>query len=173
MASVKFGGPLPAIMAGGARVSPRPFGQAEVMGNVDQSAARDAIMKHIGAQLEQAARAGTLLQTASSPSLASNVAAAASAELKASVSVTMLNVSFSDEDLAALKNPPAAALGTAPTMAGAMPGPIPPGTHVQVSWTDGRTYGAVVRSFNGSQYEIAWDGATTTAWAPLSAVRPG
>lgn len=172
MAMVKFGGPLPTIMAGGVRVSPRPFGQAEVMGNVDQGAARSAIMKHIGAHLEQAARVGSLLQSASSPSLASHVAAAASADLKASVSVMMLNVSFSDDDLAALKNPPAVALGTAPTVPGAPLGPIPPGTHVIVSWTDGRTYGAVVRSFNGSQYEIAWDGATATAWAPLSAVRP-
>ena len=55
--------------------------------------------------------------------------------------------------------------------AAAAPGAIPPGSHVFATWTDGQTYGASVRGFDGTNYEIAWDGGSAVAWVPASAVR--
>jgi hypothetical protein len=52
----------------------------------------------------------------------------------------------------------------------APPGPLPAGTAVSVTWSDGQSYPATVRGFNGTHYEIAWDGGAG-AWVAPSAVR--
>jgi hypothetical protein len=53
----------------------------------------------------------------------------------------------------------------------AAPGPVAAGTPVSVTWSDGRSYPATVRGFNGTHYEIAWDGGSGGAWVPAAAVR--
>jgi hypothetical protein len=46
------------------------------------------------------------------------------------------------------------------------PGAHPPGTRVLVQWTDGGSYPATVRHFNGTNYQIAWDNGATSWLAP-------
>ena len=60
-----------------------------------------------------------------------------------------------------------------PVVTAGAPGAIGPGSHVLATWTNGQTYGASVRGFDGTNYEIAWDNGGAVAWIPASAVRQG
>jgi hypothetical protein len=68
-------------------------------------------------------------------------------------------------------SPPAggAPVGYSPPMGGGAPGyngepNFHPGQHVRAQWTNGNWYGARILSFNGSQYEVAWDDGSPNLW---------
>lgn len=93
------------------------------------------------------------------------IVAKADAELRsmgAAVQVGSWNLSFSDEDAARLKSAPRRAPAAAqPTL-----NLLAAGARVVATWTDGRAYPATVRGFNGTHYEIVWDGGASSAWIP-------
>lgn len=61
---------------------------------------------------------------------------------------------------------PLGSLEPEPTYAGAHP----PGTRVLAAWTDGAFYPAVVRHFNGTNYEVAWENGQSQ-WLPPGRVK--
>lgn len=170
---VQFGGALATIVdpKTGVQLHPRCMGNASLSGPTDEPALKSCIIKHVGLQLVTALKAGqSFQQAAAGASLASAVGAAVSAELGTSVSIGLLNVNVGDDDLAALRGGGPASIAQAQTTAA--PAVLGPGSRVIATWQDGRSAPATIRSFNGTQYEIMWDGATQATWVPVSAVRP-
>jgi hypothetical protein len=173
MNELRFGGAIATILDPhtSLQLHPRCMGMATLSAPTDEATVRTSITNHVAQQLTNAMRSGkSFNQAAIDPSLASLVAAAVSAELHISVSITMLNVTISDDEQAALRSGGATAVATAATTTA--PAVIGPGSRVIATWQDGRQFPATVRSFNGTQYEIMWDGQSTTTWVPANAVRP-
>ncbi len=170
---IQFGGALATIIdpKTGVQLHPRCMGNASLSGPTDESALRACVIKHVGLQIQTALKTGQSFQQATvGAMLASAVGAATSAELGASVSIGLLNVVVSDDDLAALRGGGPASVAQAATTAA--PAVLGPGSRVIATWQDGRSAPATIRSFNGTQYEIMWDGGTSTVWVPANAVRP-
>jgi hypothetical protein len=171
--NVQFGGGLATILEPktGVQLHPRCMGNASVLGAADETTVKASIIKQVGLQIIAAMKLGqTFQQSIAGASLASAVGAAVSAELATSVQITLLNVMVGDDELAALRGGGPMSIAQNPTTAA--PAVIGPGSRVIATWQDGRSAPATVRSFNGTQYEIMWDGATTTTWIPANAVRP-
>jgi hypothetical protein len=101
MPSIKFGGSIGSVRDAktGAVVSPRAFGSATVTGPEVEPLAKPAILRAIAEQLA----ASSSLVTAATMIDHAAVGAAASAAVGSPVTIDMLNVAFSEEDLAALR----------------------------------------------------------------------
>ena len=87
--------------------------------------------------------------------LARTIEAAVNASLgPGMIQITDFQLIFPPEDLEAMR-----------------PVGFAPRTRVLATWSDGRTFPATVRSFNGTQVEIVWDGSTESTWLPAASVR--
>lgn len=171
--NVQFGGGIATILEPktGVQLHPRCMGNASVLGAADDATVKAAIIKHVGLQIQQAMKMGqTFQQAIAGASLGSAVGAAVSAELATSVQIMLLNVTVSDDEIAALRGGGPMSVATAGTTAA--PAVLGPGSRVIATWQDGRSAPATIRSFNGTQYEIVWDGSPTSTWVPANAVRP-
>jgi hypothetical protein len=103
MPSVKFGGPVGVVRdpVSGAMVRPQAAGEATAEG--EEAAIQQAILRAITDTLATA-KASLLKIAAAEEKLSVRVAAAASAALGSPVEIATLDLSFSDEDLKALKS---------------------------------------------------------------------
>ncbi len=102
----------------------------------------------------------------------------------AALRIMNLQVTLTEEDMAALQKAQVASMGvragkaiTEPQPAMAVPesvpnGPLPPGTRVIATWSDGKAYPGQVKNFDGKNYELVWEGSAAIAWVPAAAVRP-
>jgi len=155
-----FGGPLQefADPATNVMTSPRCYGKGALDGPDLE------FLKHRANQLILNFASQTLAENATGSLLAIDsvlfgraVEATINAELSAegsSVQIMELHLNFTEEDQAAM-----------------MSSALVPGARVLATWSDGRTFPATVRSFNGSMYEVVWVGGQGSAWVPASAVR--
>ncbi len=190
MSEFQFGGPLGAIFDSQTKltVNPRCLGSATVPFEANDqfvAAARPVILKHVLMMVQQATQSGkSIMAATASPDLAA-IAGAAGAELGVQLQIGMVNVNFSEEDRDAYIR--ATNAGAAANRAAAMAkmnapaAPAPPafstttfsaGARVMATWQDGRAFPATVRSFNGTHYEVVWDGATESTWIVPENIRP-
>jgi hypothetical protein len=155
----------PAVFAA---ASAAPGGEAAIV-----ATAQALVGKHLGAAIRAVVDAGTplskLLQK--TPEVCSAAVAKVNDELRAAGAVVQIgsfNLNFSDGDRDRLKGAVAAlaAERSAKPQAVERPGPLASGTHVDATWTDGRSYPGTVRGFNGTHYEVVWDGSASSAWVP-------
>jgi hypothetical protein len=104
MATVKFGGPVGVVRdpVSSAMVRPQAAGEATVEGDATEEAAQQAILRAVSDTLAKAK--ASLIKIAEAPELATRVAAAASEALGAKVEISTFELTFSDDDLKALKS---------------------------------------------------------------------
>lgn len=115
MNELRFGGAIGTIQdpQTGIQIHPRCMGQATLSVPTNETTVRASITQHVAEQLEVAMRSGkSFAQAANDTSLANKVAAAVSAQLHISVSITILNVMISDDEQAALRSGATTAVGT-------------------------------------------------------------
>ncbi len=103
----------------------------------------------------------------------------------AGLRIMTLQVTLTEEDMATLQKAQVAsamamraakAAGDAPTAPQPVfspSGPLPPGTRVIATWSDGKSYPGQVKNFDGTNYELVWEGSAAIAWVPAASVRPG
>jgi len=187
---IRFGSSLAAVdPALGLSVAPRCFGEAEVqitdanawhaavaqMGGEEATspAIQQAITKALAAVFGELVGANGVMKTISdTPALIQRTNEGASRALASwgvAVSIGSLNVNLGDEDMNHIRRLSAEAAAKKR----AAHAQLSPGTHVIARWTDGREFGATIRGWNGTYYEIVWDGGTASAFLPKESVRIG
>lgn len=104
MATVKFGGPVGVVRdpVSSAMVRPQATGEATVEGDAADDVVQQAILRAVSDTLAKAK--ASLLKIAEAPELATRVAAAAGEALGTKVEITSFVLTFSDDDLKALKS---------------------------------------------------------------------
>ncbi len=103
----------------------------------------------------------------------------------ASLRIMTLQVTLTEEDMATLQQAQVASAmamraakaaeeraPTAPQPVFSPGGPLPPGTRVIATWSDGKSYPGQVKNFDGTNYELVWEGSAAIAWVPAASVRP-
>ena len=189
MIQVRFGSTLSALDPTlGLAITPRCFGEAQLrvvdaaayqaavaqMGGEEAlaPAVQQSITKNLGRVFGQVVEAKGILQAIrATPTIIQETSAGVDRELAsmgAAVQIGDLTISLSKEDLEHVQRLTAELAAKKREQAQQ----LTPGTHVIARWTDGREFGATIRSWTGTHYEIVWDGGSASAFVAKELVRP-
>ncbi len=144
-------------------------GGEEAITHALQHPIRQAVIAALEAMVEANGVANAIQSTPALMQQASEGASRTVASMGAAISISKLNVIINDEDMQRARELSAEAA----EKKRAAPGQLSPGTHVIARWSDGREFGATIRGWNGTVYEIVWDGGSASAFVPRENVRPG
>jgi hypothetical protein len=192
MVQIRFGGPLGDVLDGTSHITVRPrmMGEAQIIGNDLNAVALEmggqealvswvqgTIMTHAPQTFATlSAEKGVMKAMSDVPTLVQMITQRVDPELAqigARLQIGSITINLSEEDVNALK----AAMAQAAqkkreqAMRPRLPTMMAPGTRVMARWTDGREFGATVRNFNGTHYEIVWDGASESTFVTPDRVR--
>jgi hypothetical protein len=196
MIQVRFGGAMGDVLDGTSKiiVKPRCMGEARILGRdpahfaaaIPEMGGEEAVASWVqGTIMQTVTRAFTLLAAdkgmmKAMGDIATLIQAATApvdqelAQIGARIEFGSITINLSPEDIEALRAATAAAAQKKreQAMRPALPTMFVPGTRVLARWTDGRELGATIRNFNGTHYEIVWDGATESTFLTPDRVRP-
>jgi hypothetical protein len=190
---LQFRGPLANVIDPklGELVSPRCAGEARIeaanpasyQAAVGQAGGEEAfgnwikakIVNHLATSFRESVEAdGVMRAIGATHLLAGKVTQNVNRELVAvgaAVQIGSIGISLPPGDVERLKAAAAEAARSAQPAPAAQA--FTPGTHVIARWSDGREFGATIRGWNGTHYEIAWDGGSASAFVTRDAVRAG
>lgn len=195
MIHVKFGGALAEVLDGMSKITvkPRCIGEGRIVGRdehhfraaIPEMGGEEAvsvwvqgtIIRHTGRALVLLAASNGIVSAMNDvPALvrtATPLIDEELAEIGARIELDTITILLAPDDLEAIRKATVvvAHQKREQAMRPAMPTMFVPGTRVVARWTDDRERPATVRNFNGTHYEIVWDGATESTFLTPDRVR--